>query len=168
MALVIDATVGGASANSYVTVVEADAYFEADLYSGTWDAADNTKKAKALVMATRILDQECSWIGDRADENQALRWPRVNAEDSDGESIDETIVPTAIKNATFELAKSLLSTDRTADPDTEGIKRMKLDVLEFEFDKMDRAEVLPLAVRSIVSNYMSAGGGSMVVDLERA
>ena len=39
MAVVIIADVGGATSNSYVTLAEADTYFEARLHTSVWDNA---------------------------------------------------------------------------------------------------------------------------------
>lgn len=72
--MALDATVGGANANSYLTVAEADAYFAARLHSDVWDAlsegegegeGDSTKEA-ALIWATRLFDSKIKTAWDKA------------------------------------------------------------------------------------------------------
>ena len=58
MAIVLDATVGGSSANSYCTRAEGDTYHEAHLYATAWTGATSGNKDAALVWATRMLDEQ--------------------------------------------------------------------------------------------------------------
>ena len=48
MAATIDATIKGANANSYVTLAEADSYFETVPSSTQWDNKQDDKKNRAL------------------------------------------------------------------------------------------------------------------------
>jgi hypothetical protein len=58
MAVTLDATVGGATANSYLTVADADAYFDGHQFGATWRAlADRCTKARLCITATRILNR---------------------------------------------------------------------------------------------------------------
>lgn len=103
MALV--ATPGAANANSYVTLVEAQAYFADRVFTDPWDDADD--QSKALITATKRLDQE-SFMGDRATETQSLKWPRMGVY-TDGVLIGDSVIPQKVKDATCELALSLAS-----------------------------------------------------------
>ena len=49
---VIDATVGGASANSYATLAFADGYFADTLEAREWFSASPEDRARALISAT--------------------------------------------------------------------------------------------------------------------
>ena len=64
-------------ANSYASVADGDAYHAAHLYATAWTGATADKKATALVMATRLIDAECGFLGFRKSNAQALQWPRV-------------------------------------------------------------------------------------------
>ena len=88
MALI--ATPGDPDANSYLTVAEAEAYYENRLYTTAWDDAviAGTEEA-ALIQATARLDQ-LDYIGitvddylDTEEPTQALKWPRVLNDDGD-------------------------------------------------------------------------------------
>lgn len=170
MALVLDATVGGSSANSYCTRAEGDTYHEAHLYATAWTGATSGNKDAALVWATRMLDEQIEWAGEKTTVEQALRWPRGGAYDRDGIEIDSEIIPTFLKHATAELARYLLSSDRqaTLDSSAGGVESVKAGSVEVKFDKLDRIAVLPDSVmamiRSVVNDVI---GGSNTVKLVR-
>jgi len=105
VAATIDATLGGASANSYVTLADANSYFESVPNSSTWTDKTDDQKNRALISATRWIDA-LSFYGDRCSETQALKWPREDYK-VDGIAWVCTIIPASIKVATFELARAL-------------------------------------------------------------
>ncbi len=98
----IDSTVGGASSNSYATVSDADTYFN-ERVGGTEWAGSTDQKERALITATRRLDQE-SYEGLKVSEGQALKWPRYWADNEDGTEYAENAIPTIVKYACYELA----------------------------------------------------------------
>lgn len=104
----IDATVGGTVANSYVTLAAADSHFANQLFAGDWFDATTVDRERALMAATKLLDYY-DYIGEVVDEDQALKWPR-QADDS-GELIRTyalNAIPAPIIAATCELAKHLI------------------------------------------------------------
>jgi hypothetical protein len=109
MAVTVVATVGSASANSFVTVTEADTYLESRLNSDLWTGTE--PKKKAVIEATRDISA-MSFQGNRTDATQALSWPRANAPDPDGTSdydyFDDDEIPQRVKDATCELALEYL------------------------------------------------------------
>ena len=105
MAATITATLKSATANSYVTLAEADTYFETVPDSTTWDNKTDDQKKRALISATRWIDS-LNFYGDRCDEDQALKWPRNNYEVDDVE-LACTAIPASIKYAEYELARAL-------------------------------------------------------------
>ena len=56
MAATIDATIKGANANSYVTLSEANNYFETVPDSSTWTNKTDDQKNRSLISATRWID----------------------------------------------------------------------------------------------------------------
>lgn len=134
-AITIDATAGGASANSYATVAEGSAYFNSANYPDVaWNDSGSTDDIRggALVLATRQLDMlrfSGNPIGSQregAADYQALKWPRrrssgdfeytvVGWEGADSESFpycynasNVLIIPKVIKNACIIQANYLL------------------------------------------------------------
>lgn len=153
MALVLDNTAAGASANTYASLAEAETYFEKRYHKTAWSAATDANKNIVLVEATRLLDQHYEWAGGKWTENQALRWPRVGVYDPDGYDVDHESIPQFLKDATAELALYILSSDVTAEDDTRGIKEMKAGSLELKLDKSDRSVEVPDSVNEILKFY---------------
>lgn len=82
MAITIVATVGSASANSYVTETEFQTYFEQRLNTAAVENADPDRRQRAMLMAFRRLNL-LGWIGSRVTTTQAGAWPRANARKPD-------------------------------------------------------------------------------------
>ena len=89
---------GRTDANSYATVAEGDAYFDAHLYPSAWTAATATTKAAALVMATRLVDSQYQFNGFRAHDTQALQWPRERCPDPDRNLVTSTTLSPVLTN----------------------------------------------------------------------
>lgn len=167
----IQAAAGHASANSYAEVADADTYFDERLQASNWTGeADADVKERALIQATRQLDQY-DFVGTKTSTGQALKWPRQDAFDEDGEEYATDSVPTIIQHATFELALKLLndnaaSTDTLAPTGLEQFKRAKVGPVEVEVDRAHRTSDLPDHVMLLIGHVLRSAG--MVATLERA
>ena len=78
MAITIDATVGGAAANSYITLSEANSTIEGLIIDDdvqAWISATDDNKNRALFTAAVRIDRE-RFLGARVTNTQALQWPR--------------------------------------------------------------------------------------------
>lgn len=163
MPFVFDSTCGSATANSFVSVTDADYYFEGSAYYGSWPTtsfgADLTTKQKALVSATRLLNS-LEWDGLRTTYTQSLQWPRVNLIDRDGNGVATDIIPQDIKDATCELASSLLGAnpDDLVDDGLRQFKRVKIGTLEIETADMAPRYEMPDRVMSLVFRYLTFAG----------
>jgi hypothetical protein len=85
MAVTIDATAGDASANSYLTLSDAQDIVDGmveDADVTAWASATTDQKNRALYTATQRLDRE-RFIGARATDTQALQWPRTGVRKPD-------------------------------------------------------------------------------------
>lgn len=153
MAATINATPGAADANSYVTVAEAQTYADSDLKAADWYIATADQRIRALITATRTLDI-LSYVGTRTTTTQALSWPRTGFTAGD-KTYTSTEVPKEIKQATFELAFTLLSGQAVSGPSTGGtsiipgipnsaLQRVKLDVMEIEWRKTPSTNLNPV------------------------
>jgi hypothetical protein len=143
MTLVLDATVGGANSNSYITVARATEIADYDIIERVdWYVADDDDKIRALVSATRQLDT-LPWVGERATTTQALAWPRTNAV-INGRVIATNEIPQEVEQATYDLALALLREAKAGAQTATGgdlipgipnsqLKRAKLDILEIEW-----------------------------------
>ena len=138
MALTIDATVGGASSNSFITLAEAETYMEGRGNKSTWTDASADEKNIALVEATRDISLMC-FIGVRASDTQALSWPRdwaINPDDPNNAYYENTVIPQRVKDATAEYAFQYIkagSTDVGALNPLTNVKKKVVDVLSTEY-----------------------------------
>lgn len=103
MALVVEDGTGLATAEAYISVADADAYFALIGTHASWTAASSTEKEQALRLGAIYLDGNFGWQGTRTTSTQALDWPRWDVE-RDGIVIDTDAVPTAVARANAEAA----------------------------------------------------------------
>lgn len=153
MAATIVATAGSASANAYCTLAEAIAFVETHPYTVAWDAATTDMKTRAIITATRLIDQRVRWTGYPTDDVQALAWPRVGMLDANENEIDDDVIPARLKEATAEFARLLLDHDYTADnaAGRDGLKRVKAGDVEIEYrDAMLSGRMVPDSVWSML------------------
>lgn len=173
MAVVIVATAGSASANSFTTLAELTTYMEARLNSTNFDSATTDSKNRALVEATREISGLNSWVGSRTDDTQALSWPREFAPDPDVWTqtyYANTEIPQRVKDATMELAFQFLNAGTTdiaaLDPNI-GVRVKTVDVISTEyFDPGQRAQGLrryPRVWRYIAPLMASSGSQINIV-----
>src|ERR1051326_898416 len=136
MAITLDTTVGGASANSYCSLAEANTYHAAHPYSAVWDAATDDQKNRAPVPATRLIDEQVEWDGVVTNGSvQALLWPRAGMYYQNEWYIPVDVIPQKLKDAVAEFARQRLAEDRTADTaiDRLGIKRIRVGPVDVDF-----------------------------------
>lgn len=166
--MALDATVGGASSNSYVTLFEADEYFFDRAHASSWDDVDDQESL--LVTASLTLDWYVTWKGTRAAEEQFMQWPRSDVYDDRGELYAETVIPDKVKTAVFELALSSTTSDRTADGDLAGLSKIKAGSLEIVTDDgvyNTLPDTIPDKIWKILSG-LTTRSGNRVVRLIRA
>lgn len=116
MAFTFDSTIKGASANSYVSVEDANDYFGGHPRNNDWSALVPLARQQFLVRATTRLDYE-QYGGSVTTSDQALQFPRLwliarnydqtqnFVEYTNGNYYrDPEIIPRELKIATYELA----------------------------------------------------------------
>lgn len=106
--MALDTTIGGASADSYVSAADFAAYVVANI-SATYSGVEATQEVN-LRRAAQWIDSRYDYTGTRQYETQARTWPRVTGLLVDGWPINADTVPQDIKNAQCELAY-LIETD---------------------------------------------------------
>jgi hypothetical protein len=151
-------TSGSASANSYVSLSDAVTFFESWLNADAWDAADDTNREKALVMAAKQLQRE-NWIGQRATTTQALAWPRTGAEKPDSYGgwtdfgwaahYETTEIPQEVKDAQCLLALALLNGYGQTGGST--VKSFSADGFSVSFGETRSETVLPVDVTRMLA-----------------
>jgi hypothetical protein len=145
MAATIIATAGAANANAYCTLTEANTYHsEKRMHSeAAWQQLSNDLRNRAIIWATRLLDEQINWVGSKASSTQILRWPRNQVWDVDA--------------ATAEYAYHLSVEDRTEETnrDLQGFKYMKIGDLSLVVDPYTGKPVIPPSVWTIINHYGS-------------
>lgn len=119
MSLVVEDGTGLSTAESYISVTDADTYFTARGVTA-WTGS-TTVKEQALRKATDYLLQRyrSRWQGVRMLSTQALDWPRANV-CVDGYYVASDAVPVPVERACAELALKTLSDDLSPDLDRGG------------------------------------------------
>lgn len=164
----IDATVAGATSNSYETHEEANTYFDERIpLNPPWVTSG---QEAALIQATRMLDAlnqpyktfvpgsppyyrvRRSWTGSPATATQRLAWPRIGMYDKNGNAIPEDVIPIDLKWAQSELAGQMLKADRTLDLDqvVQGVTNVKAGSVSVSFKDNIIPQVIPDAVYALL------------------
>lgn len=166
--MALDATVGGATSNSYVTVAEADDYFADRAHAESWDDVEN--KESLLITSTSMLDWYMKWKGTKATDSQALDWPRLDVSRPDGTVVDSTTIPRDVKQATFELAFLSIDSDRLAENPLDGFVQIQASSLMLKTDNPDvnstKPKPVPSSIKTILNELIVPSGS--VVRLMRA
>ncbi|MHB8523146.1 MAG: DnaT-like ssDNA-binding protein [Limisphaerales bacterium] len=176
---------GKADANTYASVADGDAYHDGHLYASAWTVAATANKEAALVFATRLIDVEYQFNGFKANEGQALQWPRVSCPDPDGAAllwpvlpwrtgrggalVSGDVVPKAVAEATCEMARELLIEDRTAAPPGEGLTETQgADYSKTIYSKKDTRPIISHVAQAMLAKFGAlVRGGSGAVRLMR-
>lgn len=143
--VIVETGAGLSTANSYISVVDATAYLaQSNRSEAKWEEADDEGQAAALVLAAQYIGARWAdrFIGQVANENQALDWPRYGALKKFGTVYDTSDIPAALKQAQVEYALLEINTPGTLfeSPEYDATRRPitsmtdKVDVLEVRRD----------------------------------
>lgn len=171
MALVLDATLGGANSNTYVTLAEAETYFEARVHTSTWDALEIDSKNRQLKSATDFINQE-EFLGKLVGTTQALEFPRLELPLVRGREVN-SIIPKQIKTATFEMAFAMIAEDKTQDGTEGAVEEFQAGSfkLKFKLDENDNASFsttkLPDYVESLLAPFSSSVSSAFNITVTR-
>ena len=175
MAATIDATIKGENANSYVTLTEANDYFDTSPDSSTWTNKTDDQKKRSLISAARWIDT-LVFYGDRCDDGQALKFPRNNYQ-VDGVELACTTIPNGIKYAQYELARALANDTGaiTGTTGTEGnFSEVKIGDMHVKYNTKSQGvgsinnilDVYPW-LQSYLGAYMLGGAGTFQMRVVR-
>ena len=133
MAVVIDATVGGVSANSYLSLVDAQSMIDGMVLNAdvtAWGTATTDAKNRALVSAAQRLDRE-RFLGARSNDNQAMQWPRTGVRKPD------TYINTYAVGFPFRITTDYFTDEEIPDQ----VKRAQVELAVYLNNKIGRAHV---------------------------
>lgn len=179
MAVTLDSTVAGAQANSYVSLEDAEAYFEGRLVSELWEQLTDDQKKKALITATRRIDREKFGGQITLYGVQSLQWPRTGVVSRDYINsrdvaptfeptgfyyVDANTIPDELKQATCEQAYFYLlqaadETTTVSDYDLEVLSSYAVGPLNATIKANVKADRLP----TIVYQLLRAIGDNAII-----
>jgi len=174
LSLVVEDGSQKTNSNTYISLDDANTYFEGRLNASVWTDATDANKNAGLVQAARILDRYIGWLGYKTDQDQAMQWPRwgicyegsMYYECPDNPqtwiyALDSTIIPQELKDAQCELALVLLSQDTQAVSDTAGFSRISVEgAVEVEINSADRVKEIPSHVYGLVMHLGRCKGAN--------
>lgn len=175
MALIVEDGTGRADAESYISVADADSYFELRGYT-TWATMSEAEKEAALRRGTDYMLQayRVSWKGTRTTATQALDWPRAWVEREDylvspvnaPQILCGTFyypsneVPREVAHACAELAYRAAAGDLSPDLGRRTV-RERVDVLEVQYDPNAPQHVVFRAIDNLLRPFLSSAGSSV-------
>lgn len=183
MSLIVEDGTGKASAESYISVVDATAYHAAR-GNAAWGAlASDNIREQLLRKATDAMVQmfRGRWAGMRVSMSQALDWPRYNVPMKDGPGslgysyglaayYPSNTVPVPVANACAEMALRAISGDLIADG-TQPVIRQRVRIegvvdRDTEFQPGSANAINYRAVESMVQPFLKGSSGQ--ISLARA
>ena len=183
MAVTIDATAGGANANSYITLTEANTFVEAMISSSDvskWTTGNDDTRNRALTAAAERLDRE-RFLGARATDTQARQWPRTGVRKPDTyvntyatgfpfriseDYFTDTEIPDQVKRAQIELAVYLKNNvDGISLGGLEDFKSVKIGNIEVTPDKAGAigADRVPPMFERYLTGLRISGPGNIAI-----
>lgn len=158
------ATPGATTANTYATLAQADAYHEGHALGQVWRSTLVEAKQRALLTATRLLDQYVVWAGTPSSTTQRLAWPRQGLYSLTGAALDSATIPERVQEACAEFARQLVidsasgatsSASASESVDISGLTSLKVGSIAMSFKgaTVSSTSSLPNAVWYLVSPW---------------
>lgn len=171
MALIVETGSIIANADTFISLVDAEAYIAAKVAPSEWTAASDIAKESALRVGTIIVNSRYRYAGKLVNPTtQPLNWPRYDAYDSEERFYDSETIPKIIKDAVCEFALIHIRDGDLTEPDDEEVKKVKLDVMEIEnFTRDDGGSSQPnyRFIDEMIRPLLANKGGSKIGHLER-
>jgi len=144
--------------NSYVSLVEAQAYFDNRLDVAAWTEASDPQKSQALVTAASYLE-DLSWEGEAISESQALSFPRQGYYFDPRLGFEVDLSSDAalkrLANGQCELAYHLLNNDGLLD-DVGSVQNLSIGSIQLT--KISGASKIPKFVLEKIRPMLKNGG----------
>ena len=145
--------------NSYVTLAEANSYFENRLNVAAWTEASDPEKNQALVTATSVLNDE-KWVGTAISDSQLLAFPRAGSYFDPRLGYDVSLsdsVPDRIITATYELAYHLLNNEDVLD-DAGTVSSVQVGPISLNIKTI--AVIIPPTVKRLIRPLLVNAGSN--------
>lgn len=154
-------TIGVNTYNVYGTIEDAKVYLAASIKDAptAWLAASATRQAASLVEVARMLDRQ-GWQGSVAADGQALAWPRQNVT-VDGVAVSSSVVPTAVLQASYELAAAALADPTIIDKadESQNISSLQAGSVSISYFRPTSGARFANVVQELLAPYLSSSSG---------
>lgn len=163
--MALDVTVSGASAESYVSVADAEAYLTSrNVADSAFKSKSVPEKEAALRKATAYIDSYYKFKGTKATDAAALQWPRYNVW-AFSYYVAQDSIPQRIKHACIELALKSIATALTPDIEPQKIIGETIGPITTQYSDNQRGNgrVQFDLVDQLLEPLLSAGQGSVPV-----
>jgi hypothetical protein len=120
---------------------------------------DDNRLTRALLTATALIDDKFEFDGDPTTTTQALAWPRLGLTTKTGAELSSTTIPSALEDATAQLAWQLLKDTHLANQnnDLAGVTRIKAG-RAFEIEFAEGANLAPTVIPDNVARMLARWG----------
>lgn len=182
MAFVFDSTAGSPTANSYLSVEDADALAAGLINGSDWLSLTDQQKQALLVQATTRLDAEIyggvptTTVNTMGNPHQALQWPRnwiVDGNCSGGgfTHLDPTKIPAALEKATFYQAmhyyNEFMDNPTVSRQDMDRLTALSIGPLTMAIQKRAEERLPDMVKRLLVSIGSNAWDGAAPLKIVR-
>jgi len=181
MAIALVATIGGSTANTYLTLADAQDIVDGlvlDADVTAWSTATTDAKNRALYTAAQRLDRE-RFLGARATDTQSMQWPRTGVRKPDTyintyavgfpfrittDYYTDTEIPDQIKKAQVMLAVYLNNNvDGLGLTGLEDFKNVKVGSLDVTPAQGMGADKIPPLVERYMTGLRISGPGNIAI-----
>jgi hypothetical protein len=161
--MALDATVGGAGSNSFVTREGANTRLGDRYDAGAWVAATDANKDKVLVTVSLRIDEE-SFLGYKVSTTQALKFPRYDIYDEDGNAYAVDSNPEPLIRAVCIGALELLRANWLAETGLDNIDFLSTGTVQIKQFTQSSVGRLPAQSCRLLRHLMSGGssGGRII------
>lgn len=159
-------------ANTYVSVVDADAYFS-NSHDTAWAALSVAEKERFLILGADFVNnsQMYQYSGAKQTGAQPMAWPRTGASyHPGGPDVPQGVVPVEIVRANMEAARLAMLGNLPVTPDlgagSNEVRKEKVDVVEIEyFHSLENRATGGGSVQPIGLDAISRYGHPMITGL---
>jgi hypothetical protein len=161
MAIVVEDGSIVTGANSYVTVVELQAY--ASARGVTIDG----QAERHLIQAMDYIEN-LSFKGYKKTDDQPLQWPRMDVY-VDGYLVASNVIPDELKNGLMQCAIAIHEGNDPLQDAPRAVQRQKVDVIEVEYAAGASSVVINKRIMHVLKKLLVGGGtGGNVIAVGKA
>lgn len=158
MAIVVDSTVGGSSANSYVSLARAAVIAEGLPHGSAWFTDVSINKSQLITHSTTLIDRFFLPDGAKASSSQALLWPQTGMVYANSNTaIPSNVIPLFVEVAVVEWSLYLYENPNPYADIATGIRQLRTPSYEMEFTG-GKQPVVPKVVSELLAPYATRQG----------